>query len=149
MFGSKIATTVSIEADAGTVWSVLTDRDRSWSPFVRTLDGRLEPGERLTVRLQPEGGRAMTFRPRVLRAEPGRTLVWLGRTGLPFVFDGEHRFEIVDEGPGRVRLEQSERFSGVLVPLFTRRFWSRTRAGFEALNEAVRDRAEERAGAAA
>ena len=142
MFRKQIGDSIAIDADAQTVWDVLTDRDRSWSPFVRSLEGDLETGARLKVRLEPEGGRAMTFRPTVREAEAGRRLVWLGRTGLPFVFDGEHHFDIVPAEGGGVRLEQSERFDGILVPLFSRRFWARTLAGFRALNEAVRDRAE-------
>lgn len=144
MFTKRIGESVGIEADPQTVWEVLTDRDRSWSPFVRSLEGDLTVGAMLEVRLEPEGARAMTFRPRVIEAEPGRRLAWLGRTGLPLVFDGEHHFDIVPQENGSVRLEQSERFAGLLVPLFTRRFWERTLAGFRALNEAVRDRAEAR-----
>ena len=142
MFRKQIGASVVIDADAQTVWDVLTDRDRSWSPFVRSLEGDLQTGAKLKVRLEPEGGRAMTFKPAVQEVDPGRRLVWLGRTGLPFVFDGEHHFDIVPEAGGGVRLEQSERFAGILVPLFSGRFWARTLAGFRALNEAVRDRAE-------
>ena len=144
MFSRQIQESVGIDADPQTVWDVLTDRDRAWSPFVRSIEGDLTVGASLKVRLEPEGGRAITFRPRVIEAEPGRHLAWLGRTGLPFVFDGEHHFDIVPQEDGSVRLEQWERFTGLLVPLFSRRFWERTLAGFRALNEAVRDRAEAR-----
>ena len=45
----------------------------------------------------------MTMHPTVPVAEPGRELRWLGRLGLPGVFDGEHRFEIHETEPGRGR----------------------------------------------
>ena len=32
----------------------------------------------------------MTFRPEVLRCEPGRELRWLGHFLVPGLFDGEH-----------------------------------------------------------
>jgi hypothetical protein len=61
---------------------------------------------------------------------------------MPGLFDGEHGFEIHPEGEGRVRLEQWERFSGFLVPLLWRRIAAPTRAGFVAMNEALKARAE-------
>jgi hypothetical protein len=48
---------------------------------------------------------------------------------------------LADLGHCRTRLTQSEEFSGLLVP-FTATVLERTRAGFEAMNEALRARAE-------
>jgi hypothetical protein len=42
-----------------------------WNPFIREARGELAAGERLDLKMQPEGGRAMRFRPTVLGAEPG------------------------------------------------------------------------------
>jgi hypothetical protein len=106
------------------------------------LSGTLASGERLQVRIEPPGGAAMTFRPTVLAVEPGRELRWIGRLLLPGLFDGEHQFEILPLGPGRVRFVQQERFTGVLVPLFARSLDGHTRRGFEAMNAALKTRAE-------
>ena len=139
----QIERTIEIEASAECVWEVLTEFEGypEWNPFVVSVVGELTPGARLTVRLQPPGGRAMTFRPTVLRAEPGRELRWLGRLGVRGLFDGEHHFTIHPLGPGRVRFVHGETFRGILVWLLGRTLGNTAR-GFEAMNRALKARAE-------
>jgi hypothetical protein len=140
-----LSTSIDIDADPEAVWAVLSDLPSypSWNPFIREARGELAAGERLDLRMQPEGGRAMRFRPIVLNAEPGRGLRWLGRLVAPGVFDGEHRFSI-EPIAGGSRLIQEERFTGVLVPLLANGLRTRTLPAFEQLNEALRERAEAR-----
>ena len=90
----------------------------------------------------------MTFRPTVTALEHQRLLEWLGRFVLPGLFDGRHRFELVELPDGGTRLVQSETFSGLLVRASGRTLDS-TIDGFEAMNEAVKQRAETVAAAAA
>jgi hypothetical protein len=92
------------------------------------------------MRLVPPDGRAMTFRPTVLAAQPGKLLRWIGRLIMPGIFDGTHQFALENLG-GRTRLTQSETFRGLLVP-FTGKTLTRTEAGFRALNRALKERAE-------
>ena len=87
----------------------------------------------------------MTFRPQVTVVETDRVFEWLGRLGLPGVFDGRHRFEL-ESTPTGTRLTQTEAFSGVLVRFMRRSLDSKTMQGFEAMNSALRDRAEARSG---
>jgi hypothetical protein len=126
-------------------WEVLADlpAHAEWNPFITRIGGELRAGSRIEVRLQPAGGRAMTFRPTVVVADPGRELRWIGRLLVPGVFDGEHRFVIEAAGPGRVRLIQSERFRGLLVPLLWKSLQPGTLDGFRAMNEALARRVEE------
>jgi hypothetical protein len=77
----------------------------------------------------------------VTAAEPNRELRWLGHLLVRGLFDGEHRFEIEDLGGGRSRLTQSSRFNGVLVRPFGRTL-AKTERGFEAMNGALKERAE-------
>jgi hypothetical protein len=83
----------------------------------------------------------MTFKPTILAATQQQNLTWLGHLLLPGVFDGEHRFQIEDHGK-TCRFFQSERFSGLLVPLFGAGMFDATRRGFEAMNAALKKRAE-------
>ena len=137
-------TEIAIAASPETVWSILTDVAAypGWNPFIRRIAGKLETGARLEVDLAPPGGRAMTMRPTLRAVEPGRTLRWLGRLGLPGVFDGEHSFQIEPLGDNQVRFVQSERFSGILVPLVMAFIGSSTQQGFEVMNLALKERAE-------
>ncbi len=140
----EIRTDIRISAPAETVWRILTDFSRypEWNPFIRSVEGIAEEGARLKIRLEPPGGRAMSFKPTVLRVVPRRELRWLGRLLLPGVFDGEHVFVLEEAGDGPVKLVQSEVFRGMLVPVLWRFMGESTRAGFEAMNEAIRQRAE-------
>jgi hypothetical protein len=136
---------IEIEAPPDQVWDVLTDFDAypDWNPFVRRIDGEPVVGTQLEVVLEPPGGRAMTFQPEVLAAQPTREFRWLGRLwGVPKLFDGEHIFEIEPLGQGRTRFVQREKFSGVLVPLLARSLMTNTRRGFEAMNRALKERVE-------
>ena len=143
-------TAIEIAASPEDIWAVLADLDNypRWNPFIPRIAGTLAPGERLEVRLAPPGGGGMTFRPTVLVATPGRELRWLGRLLVRGLFDGEHRFTLEPIGAGRVRFVQEERFTGLLVPLLARSLDGPTRAGFEAMNRALKDRAEASAPAA-
>lgn len=85
--------------------------------------------------------RGMTLRPLVVEAAPNRELRWRGQTLMPGIFTGEHAFVIEPLG-GRTRFIHRERFTGILVPLLSRMLDGATRRGFEAMNEALRKRAE-------
>jgi hypothetical protein len=139
----ELRTDIEIDATPERVWEVLTDFAAypEWNPFIRKIEGEAAPGSTLEVRMESPGGRAMTFKPTVLEVAPRRELRWLGRVLAPRVFDGEHSFRIEPIDDSRVRFVQAERFSGVLVPLFSKTL-EKTRGGFTAMNEALKRRAE-------
>lgn len=138
---------IRITAPPGQVWDALTDFAAygEWSSFIAGISGSLEVGSKLTVQLQPPGGRKLTFKPTLTHAAPARHLGWLGRLPLPGLFDGAHDFILspVDsvDGVEGTHLLQRETFTGVLVPLFGR-VLDRTTIGFEAFNQALKTRAE-------
>lgn len=136
---------IDIRATPERVWQILTDfaAFADWNPFMTQASGLARAGERLRIRMRPQEGRAMTFRPKVLDAQPGRRLRWLGRLGLPGLFDGEHTFTIEPVGEGTVRFVQYERFRGLLVPFVARSVIRRTQPAFERMNQALKRRAEQ------
>ena len=136
---------IEIQASAERVWQLLTDFPGfpQWNPFIRKASGNIRVGERLEIRPQPSGARAMTFRPTVLKAEPNREFRWLGHLLIPGLFDGEHIFTIEPLGGSRVRFTQREVFTGLLVPLLARGLDTDTRRGFEEMNQALKTRAEQ------
>jgi hypothetical protein len=140
-----ITVVTDIAAPPSVVWEVLTDTDAlaEWNPFLTSLEGAVEVGSGLRVRIEPPGGKAMTFKPRVVAVEPERRLEWLGRAGLPGLVDGRHRFELEELPDGGTRFTHGEVFSGALVPLLGTTL-RRTEAGFTTMNEALRRRCEER-----
>jgi hypothetical protein len=136
----SIESTIAIPASASAVWDTLLDTDRypQWNPFITSVSGTVGTGQRLLVRIAPPGGRAMTFKPTVTVVETGHRLEWLGRMGVPGLFDGRHSFtlESVDD---TTWLVQAEEFSGVLTPV-AGKLLRHTAAGFAAMNIALRDR---------
>jgi hypothetical protein len=141
----QLMTSIEIDAPQNVVWEILTEFERFdlWNPFIRSIDGKAAPGNKLTIKIKPPGGNIMTFRPVVLAAEPGKELRWLGRVLFPGIFDGEHRFQIELLGDRRVRFVHSEKFSGLLVSLFWRSLDTQTRRGFEEMNQALKLRSEQ------
>ena len=140
----QLRSEIDVHATPERVWQVLTDFAAypQWNPFIVRAEGDARRGGRLTLRMQPAGGRATTFRPTVLEAAQGRELRWLGRLLVPGLFDGEHRFTIRPLGDGQVRLVQQEDFRGLLVPLLAGSLDRRTLPAFEQMNQALKRRAE-------
>jgi hypothetical protein len=140
----KLTSQVEIDATPTRVWEVLSDLAsyHEWNPFIVRAEGTAELGHRLTLRMQPTAGRAVTLRPTVTELEHGRRLRWLGRVGLPGVMDAEHTFTIEDVRGGRTRLHQDEEFRGVLVPFLARSLDRGTLPAFHLMNEALRRRVE-------
>ena len=136
---SKIITThLTVNAPVDHLWEVLTDLAdyRTWNPFITAAAGTFTLGERLELTIQPPGGRAMAFKPWVTAVEQHHYIEWLGHLGLPGIFDGRHSFTLTPMAGGRTLLQQSETFTGVLIP-FAGSTLARTRAGFIAMNEAL------------
>ncbi|MGY1753344.1 SRPBCC family protein [Blastococcus sp. SYSU D01042] len=137
----RISAEIEIAAPPQAVWERLTDLPgyAAWNPFIPSATGTVAVGERLALRLQPPGGRALPIRPTVTEVVPGAVLEWLGHLGAPGVFDGRHRFELTPTRQG-TRLVQSEAFSGLLVRPLRGFLDGGTLAGFRAMNDALRAR---------
>src|SRR2546427_3885258 len=138
----ELRTEIEIDAPAERVGAVLLDCEGfpDWTPFIRSIRGQALVGSRLEVRLGASGPRPMRFRPTVKAVVPNRELRWLGRLGLPRLFDGEHIFQIEPLGPTRAQFVQRERFRGLFVPLLARSLNRDARRGFEEMNRALRER---------
>jgi hypothetical protein len=140
----EIRTEIEIAGTPERVWSILIDfiAYPRWNPFIRSITGVVRTGERLTVFIQPTGGKGMTFRPVVLVVLPHQELHWLGHFLLPGIFDGEHYFKIDSISPDRVRFIHGEKFSGILVALAKSKLESETKSKFIAMNQALKVQAE-------
>ncbi len=138
-----LSTKIDISAPPEVVWGVLTDLKsyEDWNPFIVSSRGDVKVGARLVNRMSPPGGKAMTFKSKVTAVDEGRVFEWLGRAVIPGLFDGRHRFELKKTNNG-TQLTQSEEFSGLLVGPLKKSLDTKTRKGFELMNEALKERAE-------
>jgi hypothetical protein len=145
----RLATSILISAPAERVWSVLMDFPAypTWNPFIRSVSGSSAVGSTLNVTLEPVGGKAMSFSPRVLVCEREKEFRWKGRVLLPGVFDGEHHFRLSSPDGASTLFAHGEEFTGILVPLVMRgAMRAGTEAGFMAMNQALKARVEGRSG---
>lgn len=139
--GKEITTEILIHAPPEKVWAVLTDFDnyKDWNPFIPSITGDVAVGNTITARLEPPGARGMTIRPKVLAFTPLKELRWLGHLLVPGLFDGEHKFELIDNGNGTTTFRQTEKFTGILVPLFEKMLDTNTTDGFNLMNQKLRE----------
>jgi hypothetical protein len=94
------------------------------------------------MRLVQPGGIPRNFRPTVLVVAPPSELRWLSPLLPRGLFNGEHRFAIEPLAPGQVRFLQEERFSGLFAPLLHGLVTELGRPKFDAMNRALKARAE-------
>ena len=109
-----------INAPADRVWPILTD-GASWSAWdsgVDKVEGRIAPGETITIHSKAAPGRA--FPVKVTTFEPGSRLVFSG--GMPLgLFRGVRTYSLQPGADGTTRFHMREVYSGPLLGMM----WSR------------------------
>jgi hypothetical protein len=132
-----LTTTIDLPCSPKKAWAVLTDFAAypNWNPFITQASGDWAVGK--TVEITAGG---MRFQPEVLQFSAGKELRWKGKLLFNGLFDGEHYFLLTQNGDGTTTLEHGEQFSGLLIPVFSKKLKTETKAGFIAMNEALRGR---------
>ena len=137
----EIETEILINATPEKIWSILTNFDDypNWNPFIKSLTGNVKIGNKVKVRIAPSGKKEMTFKPKILTYETNKELSWIGHFLFPGLFDGRHKFELIDNGNGTTTFRHSEKFKGILVGMFN---LENTKKGFEEMNKKLKELAE-------
>lgn len=140
----EIKTQIHINATPQEVWKVFTDFDNypTWNPFVRSISGYVEKGNKIKVVLGPQGAKPMTFKPKVLAFKEAHEFIWLGYLLFPGIFDGEHYFELLENVDGSCTFIHGEKFKGILVGLMANKLDTEIKQGFEAMNKALKKQTE-------
>lgn len=140
----EIKTELLIEASPERVWEILTAFEKYplWNPFIKSIQGNAKVGGKIVVRIEPPQAKGMTFKPTVLAFLKNKEFKWIGHLLFPGLFDGEHRFELIDNGNGTTTFIQAERFKGILVRLFSKMLDTSTIDGFNAMNRKLKEEAE-------
>lgn len=112
-----------------------------WNPFIKSISGEQREGCLLKISLQPPGGGAMKFKPRILKLKEGSEFRWKGKLFVPGIFDGEHFFILKPVNAHSTRFIHGESFSGIMIP-FTGNMLSKTKQGFELMNDALKRECE-------
>ncbi len=140
--GKIIRTEIMIQATPERVWAILTDFEKypQWNPFITSIKGPVELGNKIQISIVPPGGNRMTFEPTVIAKNENRELRWLGKFLFSGLLDGEHTFELIENGNGTVTFVQSEKFTGILVGLFNPQ---KTQQGFVEMNKKLKELSEQ------
>lgn len=141
---TEIKTEILINASPEKVWAILTDFQNypNWNPFIKSITGNVAVGNKIVARLEPPEASGMTFKPKVLQFDENKKFRWLGHLLFPGLFDGEHQFELIDNANGTTTFIQSEKFNGILVPLFKKMLDVNTKNGFVLMNEKLKELSE-------
>lgn len=141
----EIKTQVLIKASPEKVWEVLTNFNKytAWNPFIKSIKGNVNVGSKIIVRLEPPEAKGMTFKPKVLAFDSQKEFRWLGHLLFPGLFDGEHKFELIDNHDGTTTFIQSEKFKGILVLLFKKMLDINTVNGFNLMNQKLKELSEQ------
>jgi hypothetical protein len=142
----EIKTEILINATPEKVWAILTDFNNypKWNPFIKLIKGEVKVGNKITARIEPPEAKGMTFNPKILTFETNKELSWLGHLLFAGLFDGEHKFELIDNKNGTTTFRQSEKFKGILVPLFKKQLDNNTKKGFEEMNKKLKELSEQK-----
>ena len=141
----NLTTSITISASAEQVRHILTDFSfySRWNPFITSITGKPEVGHKLSITISADGMKPMSIKPTVLYAELDCEFRWLGHMIIPGLFDGEHYFIIEEKSPGTLLFTHGENFSGIFAVLVVNQYGQAIRKGFEAMNEALKHRAEQ------
>ena len=139
----NIQTEILINTDITKVWEVLMNFDSypKWNPFITSISGEPKLGKRLTVSINPPGGKGMTFKPTILTLESNKEFRWKGKLGINGIFDGEHYFILEFLENDKTNFIHGEKFSGLLVPLVGKML-DKTKKGFQLMNESIKNECE-------
>lgn len=134
----EVRTEILINATPDKVWKVLTEFEKypHWNPFIKSITGQVKVGNKITVRIEPPGAKGMTFKPKVRVFDENKKLSWMGHLLFPGLFDGEHIFELIDNGNGATTFIQREQFKGLLVWTYNT---EKVKRGFEEMNQKLNE----------
>jgi hypothetical protein len=144
IMAKEIKSQIIINASPEKVWAVLVDFKNypNWNTFIKSISGEVKEGSKIKVYIEPPEGKGMTFKPKVLVFNANKEWRWIGHLLFPGLFDGEHIFELMDNGDGTTTFIQRENFRGVLVQFFKKMLEVNTKNGFELMNKELKKRVE-------
>ena len=137
-------TTFEVNAPASRVWQVLTTLGSygDWNPQIPRITGTLEQGATIRLRLALPRRPAMDVSAIIEQADPEVLLTWRGHVLAPRLFEGYRKFAIQPITPARVSVTHVEDIHGLIAPAFALLIGRPVQKSHEALNQALRDRAE-------
>jgi len=140
-----IHTSIEIDAPPMRVWEVLTSFGdyADWNPLIVDMRAEAKVGATADFTIMI-GSLQAKVQSTVMRVDAGRDLTLAGpRSALQRpLFHGEHFWRLEPAGIDGTRLVHGEHFGGVALPLLWWWLEPKIRVGYQAMNEALKRRAE-------
>ena len=139
----KLEHRLGVRAPAETIWAVIADIDRwpEWNPLYPRAAGVIRIGAPLELELALDGQSPRAIRPVIKDWVPNEQLHWrLSMVGG--LVRSTRYIEIEQLVDNACIFSNGELFEGLLGPSMARRLRGPIRAGFAAMGEAVKARAE-------
>ena len=112
IFSRETTVSIDINADAATVWELLTNVQKmpSWNSTIVSLSGNIAPNGKVALVSTLDESR--TFNLNIQEFVPNKKLVWGDRQGA--------RTYLITSRSGGVTFTMTEKIGGFLFPLFSR-----------------------------
>ncbi|HEY2179987.1 MAG TPA: SRPBCC domain-containing protein [Caulobacteraceae bacterium] len=139
----KLEHRLGVRAPAETIWAILADIDRwaEWNPLYPTAAGAIRMGATLDLEVGLPGQAPRAIRPVVIDWVPNEQIHWR-LSMLAGLVKSVRYLEIEELAPGSCIFSNGEIFEGILGPTVAKRLAGPIRAGFKAMGEALKVRAE-------
>jgi hypothetical protein len=133
---------IDIDARPEEVWDVLVDFKswETWNAFIPMVEGNLQVGNRMRIRVVAPDLKPMVFKPEVYEVIPYKKILW-GGSFLKIIYRGDHAFLLEPAPDGKTRFRQIERFRGPMV-LFMTNMIKKTEIGYHQMNQALKTQVE-------
>ncbi|MFC1564928.1 SRPBCC family protein [candidate division KSB1 bacterium] len=138
-----IHSNIEINASCEKIWNILLDFNSytEWNPFIKKINGEAKKGSRLNISIHLPESDPKEFKPVINVVWEKRQFSWLGRSGFPWLFSGEHMFILEELDPDKTRFHQNEVFRGFGVRMVGD-LLDQTQDCFRNMNQAIKERAE-------
>lgn len=138
---------IIINASRDAIWKALTDIEHypEWNPLLYEGKGTVKLGNKVEVSSKTPS-HDIHFECEVTKFYPPNELVWKFHVGPSFIFRGEHRFKLEPLTENQTRLIDIEQFRGLMTPLQAKDLKTNGHDGMEAMDKALKKRAESVAG---
>lgn len=133
---------IDIDAKPEEIWEVLLDFKSwgLWNPFIPKVEGNLQIGEHMRIKVVPPGMIPIIFKPEVYEVKTHEKILW-GGSFLKILYRGDHAFLLEPISEGKTRFRQIERFNGPMV-LFMGSTIKKTEIGYHQMNLALKEQVE-------
>ena len=141
--GLRVEDRIGIQAPPEVIWDIVRDLGRwsEWNPTYPKAEGQIRIGEILTVSLALPGQPVQELKPKVLEWVPNEQLHWR-LTMMGGLIKTLRYIEISPVSESGCIVDNGEIFGGFMGPSLGKRMGRVVRRGFQAMNEALKERAE-------